>query len=166
MKDKDLEFGKLAADMQPFIQSILRGLHIYKNHEEYRQIALISLWRAYLSYDPSKAAFSTYAYHYIRGAILTELKGQIRKEKHEHQPDDVGWNLIANQLAEKDGIEIWILQNIIKKLPSKQQRFIHLHFYQGHKLTEIAERLGVSYSTVKMWKRDVLAALKKELEKE
>ncbi len=37
---------------------------------------------------------------------------------------------------------------------------------KGHKLTEIAENLGVGYSTVKLWKREVLATLKKQLGKE
>ncbi|MDL0420644.1 sigma-70 family RNA polymerase sigma factor [Caldibacillus thermoamylovorans] len=166
MKDKDYEFEKLVASMQPIIRSILRGLHIYKNHEEYYQIALISLWRAYQSYDPNKASLTTYAYHYIRGSILTELRKQIQKDEHEHQPDDVGWNQIANETADNKSDETWILQDIIKQLPPKQQQFIDLHFIKGHKLTEIAENLGVGYSTVKLWKREVLAALKEQLGKE
>jgi RNA polymerase sigma factor (sigma-70 family) len=90
----------------------------------------------------------------------------MQKDNHEHQPDDVGWNQIANETADNGSDETWILQEVIKQLPPKQQQFIDLHFIKGHKLTEIAESLGVRYSTVKLWKREVLAALKEQLGKE
>lgn len=166
MKDKEKDFEKVVEEMHPMILSIIKRLNIYKNHEEFYQIALIALWEAYRSYNPTKAKFSTFAYHYIQGYLKTELQRQTRKDDNEHQPDDVGWNQIANQLKEESEHDEWFLQDLIKQLKPKQQQFIDLHFMKGMKLTEIAEILGVSYPTVKYWRKQALAVLREKLMKE
>jgi RNA polymerase sigma factor (sigma-70 family) len=164
MKDETKDFEKHVTDMKPIIYSIIRKLNIYKNFEEYYQAGLIGLWDAYRAYDPEKGNFGTFAYHYIRGAILKELNKNRIKEEGEQLVDDYQWQVIANSVVEnKDNIKMVELLELLKSLPKKQQQIIDLYYFKGIKLIEIAEFFGVSYQTVKLWHRNVIRELRKKV---
>ena len=51
----------------------------------------------------------------------------------------------------------------VSNLPEKQRTVLHLHYYQGYGLREIARLLGVTVPTVKMRLKRGREALRKEL---
>jgi RNA polymerase sigma-70 factor (ECF subfamily) len=51
----------------------------------------------------------------------------------------------------------------VSNLPEKQRTVLHLHYYQGYGLQEIARLLGVTVPTVKMRLKRGREALRKEL---
>jgi len=51
-------FDQIASSFHPLIVSMIKKFHIYKDYDEYYQIALIGLWRAYQKFDESKGSFS------------------------------------------------------------------------------------------------------------
>ena len=51
----------------------------------------------------------------------------------------------------------------VSNLPEKQRTVLHLHYYQGYNLQEIARLLGVTVPTVKMRLKRGREALRKEL---
>lgn len=148
--------------MEPVIYSIIRKLHIYKNVEDYYQTGLVSLWQAYQSFDPEKGTFMTYAYSYIRGAILTELAKDAKKEDHEWKPDDFEWGIIADRNG-RSYDETVLLKEILNKLPEKLKQIAELHYIKGYQLKEIAELMNVSYTSVKNWKRELVKQLRREM---
>lgn len=157
------DFESVVEEMKPMIFSIIHSLHIYKNEEEYLQIGLIGLWNAYEKYDPERGvAFSTFAYTMIRGSILNQLRKDSRKDQHECYADDYQLSLITDELgqAHEEQIAIW---ELIKKLPAERQRLIELHFISGLTLKATAHELGVSLSTVKEWKKQIIQTLRKQL---
>jgi RNA polymerase sigma factor (sigma-70 family) len=50
---------------------------VHADYEDVAQEARIGLWQASLRFDPHKGAFSTCAYHRIRGAILHYYRDQV-----------------------------------------------------------------------------------------
>ena len=57
-----------------------------------------------------------------------------------------------------------LLYNAIQNLPDKERRIFELSFIEGLKNVEIAERLGVSDSTVKKTKAKALEILREKLD--
>lgn len=163
MKDEVRDFENLVVEMKPIIYSIIHKLNIYKNVDEYLQAGLIGLWDAYQAFNPEKGTFKTFAYYYIRGAILQELTKNRKKEDEEQFADDYQWQVIANTFVEKqDTGELVELFELIEKLPEQHQQLIDLHYSKGMKLKEIAEILGISYQTAKLWHRKILVELRKQ----
>lgn len=76
-------FDQIASSFHPLIVSMIKRFHIYKDFDEYYQVALIGLWRAYQKFDESKGSFSAYAYTTVRGTILSYLKGNALREERE-----------------------------------------------------------------------------------
>lgn len=153
------DFTKVIEEMKPMIHSIIRSLHIYRNYEEFYQTGLIGLWKAYESFDPEKGSFVTYAYAYIRGVILTELRKEINKEKRESFAD----GYFLESIVDVDGQsheERLILKEAIERLPPRYQRFLELYIGEGLRLNEIAEELGISYRTARAWKQKIIEMLR------
>lgn len=162
------DFEDVAVEMEPMIYSIIRKLHIYKNQAEYYQTGLVGLWHAYRTFDKEKGTFPTYAYYCIRGAILDELKKDMKKEEREQLPSDYQWQVIANQTLDSDATaeHSLLVEELLQHLPEKQRQLVELHFIQGMKLKEAANQLKIGYTTAKTWKRNALDLLKSKWEQE
>ncbi|MGL4819770.1 MAG: sigma-70 family RNA polymerase sigma factor [Bacilli bacterium] len=71
-------FEKCFESYERLIWHSIKRLHIYKDHDEFYQIGLIALWRAFRHYDASRGAFTTYAYATIEGHLKMQLRKQLR----------------------------------------------------------------------------------------
>lgn len=78
---KSVSFEQIAESFHPLIVSMIQKHHIYKEQEEYYQLALIGLWKAYQKFDESKGSFSAYAYSTVRGTILMELRASVKRDE-------------------------------------------------------------------------------------
>lgn len=161
MEDFDILYDK----MKFVIVSIISKLGVYKDHDHYFQTGLIYLWKAQKAYCPEKGSFETFAYYYIRGGILSELRKRHKIESRELQTDVIPYYSIPIDKDELRDYEI-ILKDQINGLSSKQKQFIYLHYHLGKKISEIANETGRSYSYVKKLKRDLLAQLRRKLLKD
>jgi len=102
-------FDQIASSFHPLIVSMIKKFHIYKDYDEYYQIALIGLWRAYQKFDENKGSFSAYAYTTVRGTILSHLKGTILYEERETPAEQ---NLLS--LNEDPALPVPLESEIIK----------------------------------------------------
>lgn len=66
-----------------------------------------------------------------------------------------------NSIIEQETLNL--LHDSIERLPEKYRRIFELHFEEGLKNAEIAERLGVTESAVKKQKAHMLELLRKDL---
>src|SRR3954451_12768037 len=89
---RKIEFEQLAAEYSNMIHSIIHSLHVYKNHDEFYQIGLLGLWDASKNFDEQKAQFTTYAYSFIRGRMLTFLRKEKKWEDHCLYPKESYWD--------------------------------------------------------------------------
>ena len=142
-------FDEWVKELTPMIYSIIHKLNIYRDHEDYFQIGLHGLYKAYKLYKPGKTTFPTFAYKYIQGHILNQLKKKIYHDEREvHVEDDVLAYL--HSTGELNPVEKEILlKQSIEQLDPSLKRVIHLHYFDGFTLKEIAEQLNVSYPTIK-----------------
>jgi len=150
-------FEKLAGEFSTLIHSIIHSLHIYKNKDEFYQIGLLALWDASKSFDQKKGVqFSTYAYHYIRGRMLTFLRSEKKREERMIFPKEEYWGYLECEMRvlEKEN-----LLNHFHNLTKSQEKWVVSHFYYGLNDREISEREKVSLSAVKQWKKLAMGKL-------
>ena len=101
---KRMDFERLSAQYSNMIHSIIHSLHIYKDHDDFYQIGLIALWNASENFDEEKGKFSTYAYSFIKGRILTHLKKEKSKRNaiYLHQKKTRrNWDMMFNSSKRK-----------------------------------------------------------------
>ncbi|GAE31329.1 sigma factor [Halalkalibacter hemicellulosilyticus] len=83
-------FAEVAKQYEPLIRGQIKKLNIYRNREEFYQVGLIGLWRAYEQYDQEKGSFSTIALFKVRGCLLDFLRKEARySEQHIYGMDIV-----------------------------------------------------------------------------
>lgn len=144
------DFEQLAAQYSNMIHSIIHSLHVYKNHDEFYQIGLLGLWDASKNYDEQKAQFTTYAYSFIRGRMLTFLRKEKKWEDHCLYPKESYWDSLE---CESSMLEKETLLSHFYQLTDKQENWVLLRFYLGLSNQEIAKQEKVSLSAVKAWER-------------
>ncbi|PJK17136.1 hypothetical protein CQS04_08280 [Chryseomicrobium excrementi] len=145
-----MQFELLAEAYQPMISSILRKTSIYRDHELFRQTALIALWKAWENYEESKGSFAGYAYRSMYGAVLDELK---KSTKDVPMEDSFFANASSVLPTQK-------FHELVIELPPLLQEVLLLSYYEGYTAEEISERIGLSVPGVKKRKKTALVKLR------
>ena len=151
---KHMNFEQLSAQYSNMIHSIIHSLHIYKDHDDFYQIGLIALWNASENFDEEKGKFSTYAYSFIKGRILTYLKKEkLQEERYLSAPEEdsqeMGYDV---QFLEKEN-----LVSYFHHLSDKEKQWVILRFYDVLSNRQIAEKWNVKVSTVRACERRAMS---------
>jgi DNA-directed RNA polymerase len=154
-------FDQLSTQYAPMIHKIIQSLHIYKNKDEFFQHGLIGLWEAYNNFDPQKGKFTSYAYMYIKGRLLTELKAANKLDSTITSGDEECWLGIADEGAfcpfEEETLLAYCRQ---AKLTPNQTKWVLYHCLKGYETRQIAAIEHVSLSSVKSWRAGAKEKLK------
>jgi RNA polymerase sigma-70 factor (ECF subfamily) len=119
--------------------------------EEIVADTLYDIWRAPLSFR-GESQFSTWVIGIARNKVL--LAYRARKPDSDH--DDI--DELSDALASEDASSFDVLaerqrregvQECMGKLPEEQRECLHLVFYEGYSLAEVAEAQGCPEGTVK-----------------
>ncbi|KGA98642.1 hypothetical protein AJ85_10580 [Alkalihalobacillus alcalophilus ATCC 27647 = CGMCC 1.3604] len=152
-------FQSVLEDFQPLIKGQIKKLLIYKNFDEYYQIAQISLWKAYEHYDPTKGHFAAYALQRVRGDLIDQLRKEHKYEERyelvDHQTEQTIQLSTTNVEATED-----FLTPYYHLLSNREQTWLTETIYQDMKLSEIATKYGVSKNTVSSWRKSTLKKLR------
>ncbi|RLQ94873.1 sigma-70 family RNA polymerase sigma factor [Falsibacillus albus] len=156
-------FEEIQKQYEPMIHKIVHSLNLYKNKDEFYQLGLIGLWKAYEKMDPSKGSFTSYAYINIKGAMTEELKSSVKREETFTYAKEEYWENIENDhqmfsvaLNDRD-----TLLSYCTKLTENQTKWVLYTFLYGMTAKDIAEKEGVSISAVKKWRNGAKEHLKK-----
>ncbi|MBS4206632.1 sigma-70 family RNA polymerase sigma factor [Bacillus sp. FJAT-50079] len=145
------KFEDVVEQFTPMIYHVIHSLNIYKNIDEFFQTGMIALWEAKQRFDPDKGKFSTYAYSYIKGRIMTELSKHRKAEEVSVYPDEEFWEMAGD--ADVDvPFELATLLSYCVNLTERQRMWVVYSFYFGMTTREIAEHEGVTVSAVKKWR--------------
>ncbi|MDF1508155.1 sigma-70 family RNA polymerase sigma factor [Robertmurraya sp. DFI.2.37] len=159
------DFAELEKQYGAMIWQVIHSLHIYKNQEEFYQTGLIALWQASERYDFKKGSFSSFAYSYIRGRILTELTKHHKHENHYVVPDEDYWNMLEDHSLctplEKESILAYC-----QNLTTNQKKWVLYTILADLSIKKIAEIENVSISAVKAWRKGARTKLLEEVRKE
>lgn len=122
--------------------------------EELMQEIMITVWRKASTYDPGKAAASTWIFTIARNRRIDYLRGNYRVEV---ELDDV---LLEREQDNEEAArpldeELNLAQNsnrlheALGELPKEQQQVMHLSYFRGQSHGDIADWLGLPVGTVK-----------------
>lgn len=154
-------FEQLVAQYNPMIHKIIRSLHLYTNKDEFYQQALIALWEASHRFNPEKGNFTNYAYTYIRGSLLVEIKKMTKVNERNFCPVEEFWETAVADSHPSESIEKEILLSSSHMLTPNQRKWLTYTVRSGLSIKEIAEREGVTVSAVKQWRSGAREKLKK-----
>ncbi|MBV7509511.1 sigma-70 family RNA polymerase sigma factor [Bacillus sp. sid0103] len=144
-------FEQLVDQYQPMLHKIMHSLHLYKNHEDFYQHSLIALWEASQRFDPNKGSFTNYAYTYIKGFLLMELKKSTQDQERYVQPDEQFWDLAVDSCLDNP-LQEEILLSYCRTLTPNQKKWLLYTVCDDLSVKEIAELEKVSLSAVKSWR--------------
>lgn len=156
-------FDKKATQYEPMIHKIIHSLNIYKNRSEFFQLGLISLWEVTERFDSEKGNFTSYAYSYIKGRMMTELTKQRRQEERSVYPEEEFWEFIEDKSIEQP-FEVDFLLFYCKNLTVNQKKWVLYTCLKGLSVEQIAHKEQVSISAVKAWRKGARGKLKGQLE--
>lgn len=155
-------FEKVVTEYKHLILSIMKSLHIYRDHESFYQVGLIALWEAHSRFDQSKAKFSTFAYVTIRGRLLEHLSRENRYyDNHQRlQPDD-SLNLADPNVSlpfEKERLNLFC-----EGLTANQRLWVQKRIIEDKRVIDIAKEQKVSTDAVKSWGYAAVKKMKRNI---
>jgi DNA-directed RNA polymerase len=153
-------FDQLEEQFRPMIYKMIHSLHIYKNIDEFFQIGLIGLWEAAQSFHLSRGNFTCYAYKFIKGRLLSELKKANKRDERYVFPKEEYWETIGDSMEEQP-CEIDMLLSYCGEMTDKQKMWVVYTFMEDLSINEIACKENVSISAVKQWRKGAQEKLKR-----
>lgn len=155
-------FEQVYIKMEPTIHKVIFKSNVYKNFEEFKQIAAIALWEAWKTYDSSKCEFEPYAYLRMRYAILDELKKRQAYSKRLIATDEDKLHFYLEQATEYN---LFIhtderIELVMNGCSQQERELLSSLFIEQKKSSEIAIELGVSVEVIKKRKQRLIKKLK------
>lgn len=116
--------------------------------EDLQQEAWIALLCACDKYDPKRAKFVTFAYHYIRGRVMRYIMQKTNKKLNQLSED-------AIYLNEKGFIETGVdngdfMKTILATVENEKHKDLLIeHFVNGKSMRKIAKEQGMSHEIIR-----------------
>ncbi|NND91127.1 MAG: sigma-70 family RNA polymerase sigma factor [Granulosicoccus sp.] len=151
------------------VKSFLMGKGMNEDTaEELTQEIMLVVWRRAESYDPNKAAASTWLFTIARNRRIDYLRGNSRIEV------DLDDEMLDMQSTETDTQEKFVadeqsarqLETALASLPQEQRQVMHLSYYRGMSHGDIAQWLELPIGTVKSRIRLAIQAVRGSLKDE
>lgn len=111
------------------------------------------------TFDETKASISTWIYTIARNTLTDYYR--TRKVCEEIPEEYESAISVENEVCNREMLDK--LANALEKLDERSRDIIILRYYSGFKLTEIAEKLDISYSYVKLLHNNALENMKNYL---
>ncbi len=136
--------------------------------EELTQEIMLTVWRRAISYDPKKAAASTWLFTIARNRRIDYLRGNSRIEVElddemldlENTESDPQAKFVSDEQAARQ------LERALEKLPQEQRQVMHLSYFRGQSHGAIAKWLDLPIGTVKSRIRLAMQAVRSSLQSE
>jgi RNA polymerase sigma factor (sigma-70 family) len=158
------------SEWDALISSILRPfLSFTKNDplitaEDLEQEAWVGLLSAARNYDSTKAKFTTYAYHYIRGRILRYI---LQKTRLASARVDADMEAVETGYTDKTLEDSELLGSIFGAVAEEPHaNFLVEHYVNGKSFRKIAKNSGMSHQGVAMHVKRLIKLLEKRLQHE
>jgi len=128
--------------------------------EELAQEAMIQVWRRADSFDPARAAASTWIYTIARNKRIDRLRRERRPPMSEEEyTAALGEPERGDQAAERSQAEVRLARSL-EELPEDQATVVKMAFYEDKSHSAIAAELQLPLGTVKSRIRLALTRLR------
>lgn len=158
-------FQDLYAHFSGRIKSFLMGKGTQESvAEELTQEIMLIVWRRAESYNPDKAAPSTWLFTIARNRRTDYLRGHSRIEV---ELDDEMLEIDDSRPTQEE--QVGLLQQsqklelALNKLPQEQRQVVHLSYFRGKSHGAIAQWLDLPVGTVKSRIRLAMQSIRSEL---
>jgi RNA polymerase sigma-70 factor (ECF subfamily) len=155
-------YGHFAGRIKSFLMS--RSMEDSIAEELVQEIMLL-VWRRAESFDPKKAAASTWIYTIARNRRIDYLRGNSRIDV---EFEDEMLELDDDEVTQEQRVDLAqrseILLDALERLPQEQQQVMHLSYFRGQSHGAIAEWLGLPIGTVKSRIRLAMKSIRNDLE--
>lgn len=109
------------------------------------------------TFDETKASISTWIFTVARNTLTDYFR---TRRVHEEIPEDLSeGSSIEEELCNNEQLET--LADALQSLDERERDIIIFHYYSHITLTEIAEKIGISYAYVKVLHNKALSKMKK-----
>ena len=154
-------FAELFAFFAPRLKAfMIRGGAAADVAEELAQEAMIQVWRRADSFDPTRAAASTWIYTIARNKRIDRLRRERRPEiSEEEYVAALGEPERGDDAAERSEDETRLARSL-ETLPEDQALVVRLAFYEDKSHSDIAAELRLPLGTVKSRIRLALTRLR------
>ncbi len=130
--------------------------------EDLTSTVFVKVYEKIDSFDETKASLSTWIYTIARNTLTDYYRSRrVFEEIPETFPEN---SSVEEEVCNKEMLEQ--LAEALQTLEERERDIIILRFYSGKSLKEIAEKMGISYSYVKILQNKAFDKLKKLLENE
>ena len=137
----------------PKVQGYIRArVQNQQDAEDLCSTVFMKVYAQLDSYDESRASLSTWIYAITRNTVADFLRLQ-------HPTGELDETLPA---PENDQ-ELEDLADALEALPARERDLVILHYYHGLSLKEVAGKMGLGYSTVKLYHSQCLRRLERLL---
>lgn len=134
--------------------------------EELTQEIMLTVWRRAESYDPTKAAASTWLFTIARNRRIDYLRGNSRIEVELDDEmldiETTDGDLQAKHVAHEQSAAM--LEKAFTALPPEQRKVMQLSYFRGLSHGDIAKALDLPVGTVKSRIRLAMQTVRKELQ--
>jgi RNA polymerase sigma factor (sigma-70 family) len=156
-------FAGLFAHFAPRVKSyLMRGGMNPESADELAQETMLTVWDKAASFDPKKAAASTWIFTIARNKKIDTL----RKKNQPHvDVDDLDLTDDKEPTPQAQAMrleEMKLLGQAIRKLPGEQADLLYKSFFEDKTHSEIAAETGIALGTVKSRIRLALERLRGE----
>lgn len=158
-------YGYYAGRIKSFL--IGKGM-VEEIAEELTQEIMLTVWRRAESYNPAKAAASTWLFTIARNRRIDYLRGNSRIEVElDDEMLDIETTEHDSQAKFVDDAQDSIrLERALEKLPQEQRQVMHLSYFRGQSHGAIAKWLDLPIGTVKSRIRLAMQAVRLSLQAE
>jgi len=115
--------------------------------EELTQDAFVRAFEHLADYDPARASFSTWLSRIAHNTALNHLRsrGYVPQSLDEelYPPPDAGQWVQDDEEAMREADRLSLLDDAIDHLRPEERSLLHLRYYEGRSLGEIAEMMEV-----------------------
>lgn len=145
---------------QDFYQKVLGYINGKVNNytlaEDLCSDVFLKVYEKIDTFDETKASLSTWIFTITRNRLTDYFRTR-------HVAGEIPETLAENSSFEDDvcnGEMLETLADALEKLDTRERDIIIFHYYSGMTLKDVAEKIGISYSYVKLLHNNALAALK------
>jgi RNA polymerase sigma factor (sigma-70 family) len=147
------------------IYTVMRRMRVRaEDWDEVFSACSFALLRAIDGWDPTKGALSTYAYQWIAASIQDYYEKQVKAFAYSynaHIKDNEEETFEIFLSTEDTSQERVDLEALLSKLPKEEREMIKLKFFHNYREREIADILGLPFSSVHSAIKRALTKLRK-----
>lgn len=143
---------------QSLIVRVLNDLKIYKNRDDYMQVARISVWQSIPDFDESRGELDMFIYSRVKYALIRAMTKANKIEQFEFATDDKELYVIADHQIDFEGDER--IPEWFELLTEEDRRLLRMIYFEEKTTMEVAVYFGISYEALKKRRQRLLKKLK------